>query len=341
MVVRSDSLGKVPAVYDVCAVGNAIVDVIVESDDTFLKVHGIAKGSMQLIDEDRAEYLYKEIGPAIEMSGGSAANTVAGIAALGGTPTYIGKVRDDQLGQIFRHDMQASGVYFPTKSAQEGPATARCMILVTPDAERSMNTFLGVSVEMEPADIDPQQIANAQMTYLEGYLFDKPKAKEAFHLAAHIGHEANRQIVLTLSDTFCVDRHREAFVELVRDKIDFLFANEFELMALYQVSSFEQAMALARTQCQTVVGTRSEKGAVIANGMETWAIPAEPVEKAIDSTGAGDLFAAGVLYGVTHGHSLAESGRIGAIAAAEVISHYGPRPQRDLKELVESKGVQL
>jgi len=341
MVIRTIPQHPIPAIYDICAVGNAIVDVIADCDDAFLESYGITKGAMTLIDEARADFLYKNIGPGIEMSGGSAGNTVAGIAALGGTPTYIGKVKDDQLGGIFRHDMRASGVHYPTPASPTGPATARCLILVTPDAQRSMNTYLGACVELSAADIDSHLVANAQITFLEGYLFDKPKAQEAFRLAAKIAHEAGRQLALTLSDTFCVDRHREGFVELVRDDVDFLIANEFELMGLYQVPTFDEAMAIARRQCNVVVGTRSEKGAVIANGDQTYQIEAETVPNVLDSTGAGDLFAAGLLFGVTHGLDLPTSGRIGAISASEVIGHYGPRPQRELKELVRAKGIRI
>jgi len=341
MVIRTIPPHPVPAIYDVCAVGNAIVDVIADCDDAFLESYNIVKGSMTLIDEARADFLYKNIGPGIEMSGGSAANTVAGVAALGGTPTYIGKVKDDQLGGIFRHDMRASGVHFPTVAASTGPATARCLILVTPDAQRSMSTYLGACVDLTADNIDPQLVANAKITFLEGYLFDKPKAQEAFRVAAKIAHEAGRQLALTLSDTFCVDRHRDGFLELVKTDVDVLIANEFELMGLYQLPTFEEAMAVARTQCSLVVGTRSEKGAVIASGEETHVVDAETVPNVLDTTGAGDLFAAGLLFGLTHGQDLATCGRIGAIAAAEVISHYGPRPQHDLKELVRSKGIRI
>lgn len=341
MVIRTLPPHPVPAIYDVCAVGNAIVDVITDCDEAFLESYGITKGAMTLIDETRADFLYKNIGPGIEMSGGSAANTVAGIAALGGRPTYIGKVKDDQLGSIFRHDMRASGVHYPTNPSTTGPSTARCLILVTPDAQRSMNTYLGACVELSSDDIDAQLVANAEITFLEGYLFDKPKAQEAFHVAARIAHEAGRRLSLTLSDTFCVDRHRTGFLELVRDDVDVLIANEFELMALYELPTFEEAMAVARTQCSIVVGTRSEKGAVIMSGDQTHMIEAEYVPNVVDSTGAGDLFAAGLLYGLTHGQDLPTAGRIGAIAAAEVISHYGPRPQRDLKDLVREKGIRL
>lgn len=341
MVIRTLPPHPVPAIYDVCAVGNAIVDVIADADDAFLQSYTIPKGTMTLIDEQRADFLYHNIGPGIEMSGGSAANTVAGIAALGGTPTYIGKIKDDQLGGIFRHDMRASGVHFPTKPSATGPATARCLILVTPDAERSMNTYLGACVDLQPEDIDKQLVANAHITFLEGYLFDKPKAQEAFHTAARIAHEAGRSLALTLSDTFCVDRHREDFRALVRDDVDILIANEFELMSLYQVGSFDEAMAAARAECGTVVGTRSEKGAVIAHGEETHVVEAEKVPAVVDTTGAGDLFAAGLLFGMTHDLDLPTSARLGAIAAAEVISHYGPRPQRDLKDLAREKGIRV
>lgn len=331
----------VPAVYDVCAVGNAIVDIIADCEDSFLKEQGITKGAMTLIDEERAEYLYKNIGPAIEMSGGSVANTCSGVAGLGGSPAYIGKVRDDQLGKIFCHDMQAAGVHFSTPLAQDGPSTARCMILVTPDAQRSMNTYLGACVDLSPADIDQHLVANAQVTFLEGYLFDKPKAKEAFRVAGKMAHDAGRRIALTLSDAFCVDRHRESFLTFVREEVDILLANEFELMALYQLPTFEEALEAARSECGIVVGTRSEKGAVIVSGSQTVPIEAEKVPQVVDTTGAGDLFAAGFLFGLTHGHDLAVSGGLGAVLASEVISHYGPRPQKDLKALVRSKGVSV
>lgn len=340
MVVRSFMPPHpIPAVYDVCAIGNALVDILADCEDSFLELHGIVKGGMTLIDEERADFLYKNIGPAVEMSGGSAGNTAAGVASLGGHPAYIGKVRDDQFGDVFRHDMEAAGVHFSTPSATEGPSTGRSLILVTPDSQRSMSTYLGACADLSPEHIDPRVVANAQVTYLEGYLFDKPKAKEAFRLAAKTAHDAGRRLSLTLSDTFCVDRHREDFLSLVRDEVDILFANEYELMALYQLPTFEESLAAAQAECAVVVGTRSEKGAVIAAGAEQIVIAADLVAKPIDSTGAGDLFAAGFLFGVTHGHDLYVSGALGAIAAAEVISHYGPRPQKDLKALVRSKGV--
>lgn len=323
--------------FDVCAVGNAIVDIIAGGDDAFLRDNGIKKGVMTLVDGERAAELYKRVGPAVETSGGSAANTAAGIASLGGSPAYIGKVQDDQLGSIFRHDMNAAGVRFATPSLKEGPATAHCIIIVTPDAQRSMNTYLGACVELSASDVDPDIIRGSEITYLEGYLFDKPPAQAAFRFAAEVAHSAERRLALTLSDPFCVNRHRDAFLDLVQSEVDILLANEHELMALYQAKTFEEAMASARKQCDIVVGTRGAAGAVIANGDETVTIAAEPVLKVVDTTGAGDSFAAGFLYGLTHGHDLATSGKIGAIAAAEVISHYGPRAQRPLKELVGEK----
>lgn len=327
--------------FDVCAVGNAIVDILAESDDAFLKTHNIAKGVMSLIDSARAQFLYDKIGPAVEMSGGSAANTAAGIASLGGRPAYIGKVRNDQLGSIFRHDMKAVGVHFMTPPLMEGPPTAQCLILVTPDAQRSMNTYLGACVELTAADIDPELIRASAITYLEGYLFDKPTAQAAFRLAAQIAHAGGRKMALTLSDPFCVERHRDAFLDLLDHDVDILFANEHELAALYRVPTFDAAMAAARATHadKLIIGTRSAAGAVIAQGATTVAVPAEPVANVVDTTGAGDLFAAGFLYGLTHGKDLALCGRLGALAAAHVIGHYGPRPQHSLKDLAQAKGI--
>ncbi len=338
-----------PAIFDVCAIGNALVDVIADASDEFLQTSGVAKGMMTLIDAERAAMLYDMIGPTMQISGGSAANTVAGIASLGGKPAYMGKVKADQLGAIFRHDMHAQGVHFATSPAPEerrkeihevhqdrraGAPTGRCLILVTPDAQRSMSTYLGAAIEFGPEDIQQDVIRNSQITYLEGYLFDPPGAKKAFHLAAKIAHEAGRQLSLTLSDVFCVERYRAEFIELIKNDIDILFANQNELMALYQTKDLDQAIAKAREQCGLVIATRSEKGAIIAKDTETVEVPAAPVAKVVDTTGAGDLFAAGFLFGLTQGKSLAEAGRLGSIAAAEVISHYGPRPQKKLSSLV-------
>lgn len=341
MVIRKPSAHPVPAIYDVCAIGNAIVDVIADCDEAFLETMGVAKGSMTLVDETRADFLYKNFGPAVEVSGGSVANTAAGVAGLGGRPAYIGRIKADQLGEIFSHDMNASGVHFSTPPRVDGPSTGRCLILVTPDAQRSMSTCLGIAADLSSDDIDPHIVANAQVTFLEGYLFDKPKAQAAFYTAAHIAQEAGRQIALTLSDTFCVDRHRQAFQAFIRDHVDILIANEFELMSLYELPTLEEALAAARTECRIAVGTRSEKGAVIVSGGQDYVIPASPASKVVDTTGAGDLFAAGFLFGLTHGQDLSLSGALGAIAAAEVVSHYGPRPQQNLKELIAKKGIRI
>ncbi|MGE0109941.1 MAG: adenosine kinase [Bdellovibrionales bacterium] len=333
MVIRSLPQKNIEALYDICAIGNAIVDVLASCEDTFLEDENIAKGGMTLIDEARAKTLYGKIRNNVEMSGGSAANTAAGIASLGGHPAYIGKVKNDSLGRIYRQNLREVGVHFDSAPLQNGPATAQCIILVTPDAQRSMNTYLGACTELTPADIDVQIVANAKVTYLEGYLYDKPSAKEAFHIAAHIVHEADRHLALSLSDSFCVDRHRDDFKRLICDEVDFLLANEKELCSLYETDTFEDALAQAAEQCSVTVGTRSEKGAVIMAEGTRHSISAYPVKKVVDTTGAGDLFAAGFLYGITHDCDFAESGRLGALAAGEVISHYGPRPQQELKEL--------
>ncbi len=324
--------------FDVCAIGNAIVDVIAEGDEAFLRRHSISKGVMTLIDEVRARALYDQMGTAVESSGGSAANTAAGIASFGGKPAFIGKVRNDQLGHIFTHDMKATGVHFATPPLIHGPATARSLIIVTPDAQRSMSTYLGATVELTPGDVDGEVIGAAQVTYLEGYLFDRPAAQAAFALASHKAHEAGRLVALSLSDPFCVERHQKAFRELVQHDVDILFANERELKALYDLPTFEEAFDAARRDCATVIGTRSAKGAVLAQGDHTILVPAQAVQ-VVDTTGAGDAFAAGVLFGLTHGHSLEVAGRLGALAAAEVISHYGPRPQKSLKTLALDLGL--
>jgi sugar/nucleoside kinase (ribokinase family) len=321
-------------VYDVTGIGNAIVDVLSNEEEAFIAANGLNKGAMTLIDEDRAHELYDRMGSGIECSGGSAGNTMAGIASLGGKGAYIGKVRDDQLGEVFAHDIRAIGVDFATSPLSDGPATARCLIVVTPDAQRTMNTFLGACVSLGPDDIDEELIRSSKVTYMEGYLWDPPSAKEAFLKAATIAHDAGQKVSLTLSDSFCVDRHRESFAELVEKHIDVLFANEEEIKSLYQADRFEDAMARVKGHCETVVLTRSEKGAVILQGEQVTEVPAHPVERVLDTTGAGDLYAAGFLYGYTRGMDAAECGRIGAIAAAEVISHYGARPEVSLKTLI-------
>ncbi len=312
--------------FDVLCIGNAIVDVIARVEDSFVSQHGLVKGSMNLIDESRAEQLYADMGQAIEISGGSAGNTAAGIASLGGRAAYFGKVKNDQLGAIFRHDMRAQGVNFDTKPAETGPATARSFILVTPDSERTMNTYLGACVNFTTSDVDVKTVEAAQITYMEGYLWDRPEAKEAFKLAARIARAAGRKTSITLSDSFCVERHRESFLDLIRDDIDIVFANEAEIKSLYNTSSFDDARQAIAKDCPIAVLTRSEAGCVVVTGNEVHASPAHPVSKVVDATGAGDLFAAGFLYGFTHGKSLTESARIGSMAAAEVISHIGARP---------------
>jgi len=321
--------------FDVAGIGNAIVDVLSHADDAKLKALGLSKGVMTLIDAGQAEAIYAQMGPGVECSGGSVANSIAGLAALGGKGAYIGKVRDDQLGGVFRHDLRSLGVAFDTESASEGAATARCLILVTPDAQRTMQTFLGACVSLGPDDIDPTVIANAQVTYLEGYLWDPPQAKEAFRKAARIAHEAGRKVALSLSDPFCVDRHRAEFLELLADHVDIVFANEAEITSLYQ-TDFDDALRQVRGHCDIAAITRSEKGSVVIAGEQVVAQGAEPVSQVVDTTGAGDLYAAGFLYGLTQGRDLGTAARLGGICAAEIISHVGARPEADLARLVAS-----
>ena len=322
------------AAFDVLGIGNAIVDVLSQADDAFLTRHALNKGGMTLIDEARAETLYAAMGPGIEVSGGSCGNTMAGVASFGGKGAYIGKVRDDQLGAVFAHDLRATGVAFDTPMATSGPATARCLILVTPDAQRTMNTYLGACTGLGPADIDPKLAASAQVTYVEGYLWDAPEAKKAVLKAFDAAHAAGRLVSITLSDSFCVDRYREEFRALIRDKVDILFGNESEIKSLYRVESFEAAVEATRKEARIAALTRSEKGSVVIKGGETHAVPAAPVARVVDTTGAGDLYAAGFLHGFTHGKPLAECARLGGIAAAEIISHVGARPEKPLRELV-------
>jgi len=326
-------------VFDVIGVGNAIVDVLSPTEDAFLAEQGLDKGMMTLIDTERARALYDAMGPAVEVSGGSAANTIAGVASLGGEAAYIGKVRNDQLGGVFGHDIRAAGVDFRSRPATSGAPTARCLIFVTPDAQRTMQTYLGVSVELGPDDIDEAAVADAGITYLEGYLFDPPEAKKAFVKAAEIAHRMNRKVALTLSDPFCVDRHRAEFLHLISGHIDILFANEAEITALFEVDSFDEALQRVRGHCEIAALTRSEKGSVIVSGDETHVIAAHPVEHVVDTTGAGDLYAAGVLFGLSRNRSLADCGRIGGMAAAEVIGHYGARPETNLAALLAKSGI--
>jgi sugar/nucleoside kinase (ribokinase family) len=324
--------------FDVLCIGNAIVDVIARVEDNFVSRHGLVKGSMNLIDEARAEQLYGDMGQAIEVSGGSAGNTAAGVASLGGKAAYFGKVKADQLGSIFRHDMRAQGVVFDTAPATDGPATARSFILVTPDSERTMNTYLGACVNFTVADVDRKVVEAAQVTYMEGYLWDRPEAKEAFKLAAKIARAAGRQTSITLSDSFCVERHRDSFLDLIRNDIDIVFANETEIKSLYQTEDFGAATKAVAADCPIAVVTRSEKGCVVVKGGDILESPAHPVNKVVDVTGAGDLFASGFLYGFTNGRTLYDSARLGSMAAAEVISHIGARPEVKLRTHAETLG---
>lgn len=327
------------APFDVIGVGNAIVDVLAQADDAFLDRNDLDKGMMTLIDTDRARALYQSMGPAIEVSGGSAANTLAGLASLGGKGAYIGKVRNDQLGGVFAHDIRAAGVDFRSWPAEDGPPTARCLIFVTPDAQRTMQTYLGVSVELSSDDIDPEAIGSARITYLEGYLFDRDEAKKAFVRAAEIAHAADRKVALTLSDPFCVDRHRAEFLHLVSGHVDILFANQAEIESLYEVSDFDEALQRIRGHCEIAALTRGAQGSVVISGDKLHVIDAHPVANVIDTTGAGDLYAAGFLYGLTHGRDLAASGRIGSLCAAEIISHFGARSPSPLSGLLQPNGL--
>ncbi len=327
------------AKYDVLTIGNAIVDIISSTRDDFLVKEKIIKGAMNLIDAERAEHLYSVMGPAIETSGGSAGNTAVGVTSLGAKAAYIGKICDDHLGKIFTHDIRASGVSYDTIPLKESPPTARSMIFVTPDGERSMNTYLGACMELGPDDVEEEKIAQAQISYFEGYLWDPPRAKEAIRLAAQIAHANNRQTALTLSDSFCVDRFRAEFLDLMRTGvIDIIFANEAELLSLYETSSFHTALDCIREDCKLAAVTRSEKGSLAVSREETIEVNAHPITKLVDTTGAGDLYASGFLYGLTRGYDLTNCARLGGLAAAEVIQHIGPRPQISLKEMIEQEG---
>jgi sugar/nucleoside kinase (ribokinase family) len=327
------------APIDVVGIGNAIVDVIARADEAFLEKEGLVKGTMALIDAERAEALYQLMGPAIEASGGSAGNTMAGMASLGGNGAYIGKVRDDLLGDVFRHDLTAQGVRFATPPASSGPATARCLILVTADGQRTLNTYLGACVALGPGDIDPDILGAAQVTYLEGYLFDPPLAQKAFRKAAAIAHAAGRKVALSLSDPFCVERHRAAFRDLVDGDVDILFANEAEICSLYETEDFAAAAAAVRGHVAIAALTRSAEGSVIlADGAEH-RVAAAPVARVVDSTGAGDLYAAGFLHGLTRGLPLPTCGEVGSLCAAEIISHVGARPETALSRLVAAAGL--
>jgi sugar/nucleoside kinase (ribokinase family) len=325
---------------DVLTLGNAIVDVLAHTDEAFLLQKNVHKGAMQLIDEARAEELYGDMGPAIVVSGGSAANTAAGVASFGVRAGFIGKVKNDETGRHFAHDLKAIDVHYDVALAEEGPATARSFILVTPDGERTMNTYLGACQNLTPDDVNPDTVRASSIVYLEGYLWDPPAAKEAFRKAVKIAHEAGNQVALTLSDAFCVDRYRDEFLGLMRDgSLDILFANIHELQSLYGTSDANSALAALREENVLGVITRSAEGALVVSRGETRAVPAFPVERVVDTTGAGDLFAAGFLAGLTRNLDLADCARLGGLAAAEIISHLGARPQASLRELAQQQGL--
>ncbi len=324
--------------FDVLAIGNAIVDVLAHVDEEFLVKHDLVKGAMRLIDEVEAEELYESLGPTLEMSGGSAANTIAGVASFGRRAAFIGKVRNDQLGDVFAHDIRSLGVHFATPPATEGPTTARCLVLVTPDGERTMNTWLGAAQNLGPEDVDETLVRDSAVVYLEGYLWDPPRAKEAFRKAADIARAAGRKVALSLSDAFCVDRHRDSFLELIANSVDILFANEAEIKALYQVRYFDDAMHAVKAHCPLAVLTRSAAGAVVVEGDDVHVIEARPVERVVDATGAGDLFAAGFLAGYVEGRPVAECARLGALAAAEIIQQLGARAIRPFHEIARENG---
>jgi len=323
--------------FDVVGIGNAIVDVLAKADDSTLQEMGLAKGAMTLIDAETAEKLYGMMGDGLEVSGGSAANTIAGFASLGGKSAYVGKVKNDKLGQAFATDIQAGGVIFETPLADDGTSTARCLIFVTPDAERTMQTYLGACVELGPDDVDTDMIASAKVTYLEGYLWDPEQAKKAFVKAAEAAHAAGREVSLSLSDPFCVDRHRESFLELVDEHVDILFANEEEIKSLYEVDTFDAAFQMLQGHCKVAAVTRGAKGSVVVAQNEVHIVDASPVEKVVDTTGAGDAYAAGFLYGYTQGMELVECARVGGLAAGEVIGHMGGRPETPLGQLIGDK----
>ena len=326
--------------YDVLGIGNAIVDVLARAEEDFLLKQGMHKGTMALIDEARAQAIYDAMGPAVEMSGGSAANTIVGLASLGARAAFVGRVKDDPLGRAFSHDIRAAGVTFATPAASGGPSTGRCYILVTPDGERTMNTYLGAAQDLHPSDIDADTIAASRVVYLEGYLWDPKHAKEAFIKAAKVAHDSGGKVALSLSDAFCVDRWRDEFLHLMRSgTVDLIFANEAELQSLYQSSDFDAAVRALRADIPVAVITRSEKGCLVLSPDGTEAVPAFPVDKVVDTTGAGDLFAAGFLSGLARGADDRTCGRLGALAAGEIIQHLGARPETSLAALARDNGL--
>jgi sugar/nucleoside kinase (ribokinase family) len=328
-----------PDLYDVAAIGNAIVDVIAPADDAFLATHGLDKGAMMLVDAQRSAELYAQMARGVETSGGSAGNTVAGVASFGGKAAYMGKVAGDALGQTFTEEMRAIGAHFEPTPLVGGPATAVSMINVTPDGQRTMCTFLGASVEFTDVDVVPSVIEGARIVYLEGYLFDAEAARKAFAKAAALARGSGRMLALTLSDGFVVDRHRAGLLAFIESQVDLVFANDVEIRSLFQTDSFDEAMREITARAKLAAVTRSEQGSVIASHAETYSVPAFPVEKVVDTTGAGDQYAAGFMFGLARGRSLPDCGRLGSLAAAEVISHYGPRPQVSLQALAAEKGL--
>ena len=323
----------------VVAIGNAIVDIIGRCDESFLARHGAPKGHMRLVDAETVSQLYAGMGPAIEISGGSAANTMVGLASFGGTAAFIGKVADDEFGRIFKHDIAAAGVTFQTPPVQGKAPTSRSLILVTPDGERTMNTYLGISTDLDHGEVDAALIEKAGIIYLEGYLFDQPQAKAAFRQAVSIANRAGCKVALTLSDGFCVDRHRTEFLDLIRSGVGILFANESEIASLYETTNFDEAARRAAAGVELAVLTRSAKGSLILSGGKAHQIPVDPVAEVVDTTGAGDLYAAGFLYGLTSGRDLETAGRLGSLAAAEIISHVGARPETNLAALAKLRGL--
>ena len=322
---------------DVVALGNALVDILSHEDDAFVMRMGLERGAATMVGGPRSSEVYEAMGPATEVSGGSAANTAAGVASFGGRAAYIGRVATDTFGHVFAHDLRGVGVRFESMPATDGPPTGRCLVIVTPDAQRTMCTYLGAANLLDPEYVDESLVASAAITYLEGYLWDQPPAKDAIMRAASAAHAGGRRVALSLSDPFCVERHRAEFLSLVETEIDVLFANEHEICSLYEVEAFDEALQHVRGHCEIAALTRGPHGSVIVRGDEVHVVDADPVAHVVDTTGAGDLFAAGFLYGLTQGHGLAESGRLGAIAAAEVISHLGARPEVSLGDLARAR----
>ncbi|MGE6739600.1 adenosine kinase [Allorhizobium pseudoryzae] len=326
--------------FDVLTIGNAIVDILSRCEDDFLSRNGIIKGAMNLIDAERAELLYSLMGPAHEASGGSAGNTAAGVASFGGRAAYVGKVAQDELGKIFQHDIRAQGVHYETKPDGTFPPTARSMIFITPDGERSMNTFLGACVDLGPEHVEPQVVADSKVTYFEGYLWDPPRAKEAIRECARIAHENGRETSMTLSDSFCVGRYRDEFLDLMRSgTVDIVFANKQEALSLYETEDFDLAIEKIAGDCKLAAVTLSEEGAIIVRGSERVKVDAIAIDRLVDTTGAGDLFASGFLYGYTKGKSLEECGKLGCLAAGIVIQQIGPRPMLSLKDAAVEAGL--